>query len=74
LFIWIMMITPADLNEKLFKEIVDGFPYAAAGQRSISNPEQAGGSSQKAGWRSATEYQDAFAAAEGARGNPGKRT
>jgi len=36
------MSTPADRyekNEKLFKEIVDGFRYTPAGQRSISMPE-----------------------------------
>jgi hypothetical protein len=38
----IMMITPADQyekNEKLFKEIVDGFRYAPAGQHSNLTPE-----------------------------------
>jgi len=38
----IMIVTPADQyekNEKLFKEIVEGFRYAPADQRSTSNPE-----------------------------------
>jgi hypothetical protein len=38
----IMIITPADQyekNEKLFKEIVEGFRYGATRQRSISTPE-----------------------------------
>ena len=38
----IMIITPKEQyekNEKLFKEIVDGFRYAPAKQDSISTPE-----------------------------------
>ena len=57
----IMIITPTDQyekNEKLFKEIVDGFRYAPAGQHSLSNPEQTAGSSQRGALRQRTVQHD----------------